>query len=183
MQFGMVRTVHPPPTNSRTSIVDDIPTAVDESERSRNTLREYGVHILRHAMGTMGSLNYFSLDKFIQDCERERESRRIWLKTRHDFIAPLYFPEDKKSLCGIREIAQKGGARNADHTLQNTGTFLKWQKKIIEMTEKQSYYPELRNSLQNEKGGQRRTTQVERVQQIQETLFPDGETPSINEEH
>jgi len=43
-----------------TSIVNDIPAAVEESERSRNTLRLYGVHILRHAMGAMGNLNYFS---------------------------------------------------------------------------------------------------------------------------
>ena len=48
-----------------TSVIDNIPVAVEESELSRNTLREYGVHILRHAMGALGSLNYFSLDKFI----------------------------------------------------------------------------------------------------------------------
>ncbi len=164
-----------------TSIIDDIPAAVAESELSRNTLRQYGVHILRHAMGAMGSLNYFSLDKFIQDCERERESRRIWLKTRHDFIVPLYFPEDKTALRGIREIAEKGGAKNADHTLNNTGAFLKWQKKILEMSEKRVYFPELSNSLQNGNGGHLRTSKEERVSQLQDTLFPDGELPSIDE--
>jgi len=50
-----------------TSIIDDIPAAVEESELSRNTLREYGVHILRHAMVALGSLNFFSLEKFIED--------------------------------------------------------------------------------------------------------------------
>ncbi|MFC1877006.1 hypothetical protein ACFL2E_07030, partial [Thermodesulfobacteriota bacterium] len=54
-----------------TSIVNDIPAAVEESERSRNTLRLYGVHILRHAMGALGNLNYFSLEKFVEDCKRE----------------------------------------------------------------------------------------------------------------
>ncbi|MBM9602615.1 trimethylamine methyltransferase family protein [Desulfopila inferna] len=161
-----------------TSIINDIPAAVEESELSRNTLREYGVHILRHAMGAMGSLNYFSLEKFIQDCERERESRRIMLKTRHDFVVPLYFPEDKHVLSGIREIAVKGGAKNADHTLNNTGAFMKWQKQLIEMSEKKVYYPEFRNSLQKHKKNIDRTTKGERVSQLQDTLFPDGDIPT-----
>jgi trimethylamine--corrinoid protein Co-methyltransferase len=159
-----------------TSIINDIPAAVEESELSRNTLREYGVHILRHAMGALGSLNYFSLDKFIQDCDRERESRKIWLRTRHDFVVPLYFPEDRTALQGIREIAEKGGAKNADHTLKNTGSFLKWQKEILTMGEKRVYFPELRNSLQNAKGDQLRTSKEERAQQLQDTLFPDSDT-------
>ncbi|MFN2354982.1 MAG: trimethylamine methyltransferase family protein [Desulfopila sp.] len=159
-----------------TSIINDIPAAVRESELSRNTLRGYGVHMLRHAMGAMGSLNYFNLDKFIQDCGRERESRRVWLKTRHDFIVPLYFPGDSLALRGIREIALKRGAKNADHTLNNTGVFLNWQKKIIQMSEKKLYFPELQTSLQKEKGNELRTTQEETAQQLQETLFPDSET-------
>lgn len=164
-----------------TSIIHDIQAAVYESERSRNTLRAYGVHILRHAMGAMGSLNYFSLDKFIMDCEQEREARRIWLKTRHDFIIPLYFPEDKTSLNGIREIAQKGGAKNADHTLKNIGTFLIWLKKIEEMSKERTYYPELKDSMQNSQGNHLRTPKEERSQQLQETFFLDGELPSVDQ--
>jgi len=157
-----------------TSIINDIPAAVAESEMSRNTLREYGVHILRHAMGAMGSLNYFSLDKFVQDCEREREIRRIWLKTRHDFIIPLYLPDDKKALSGIREIAEKGGAKNADHTLNNTGTFLQWLDVIRKRAESKVYYPELKNSLEPVKGPAiERTSKDERISQLQETLLPD----------
>ncbi|RLC14622.1 MAG: trimethylamine--corrinoid methyltransferase, partial [Deltaproteobacteria bacterium] len=106
-----------------TNIIDDIPAAVEESELSRNTLREYGVHILRHALGALGSLNYFSLDKFIQDCNRERESRKIMWETRNDFVVPLYFPEDKRVITGIKEIIEKGGAKNADHTLNNIDSF------------------------------------------------------------
>ena len=83
---------------------------MEESEISRNTLRLYGVHILRHAMGAMGNLNYFSLEKFIQDCERERIARKQWLGTRHDFVVPLHVPEDPEAVVGIREIAEKGGA-------------------------------------------------------------------------
>lgn len=161
-----------------TSIIDDIPAAVDESELSRNTLRGYGVHILRHAMGAMGSLNYFSLDKFVQDCDRERLSRKTWLRTRHDFVVPLYLPGDPFALKGIREIAEKGGAKNADHTLNNTGAFIKWQRKIVEMSEVKVYYPDLRNSLSTSKqeNGHLRATKEETVQQLQDTLFPDSET-------
>jgi trimethylamine--corrinoid protein Co-methyltransferase len=157
-----------------TSIIHDIPAAVDESELSRNTLREYGVHMLRHAMGALGSLNYFSLDKFIQDCERERYTRRIWHRTRHDFVVPLYFPEDRNALKGIREIAMKGGAKNADHTLNDMGTFLKWQQEILEKSEDRVYFPELRNSLQSGKNSHLRTSEYERKKQLQDTLFPDN---------
>jgi len=115
-----------------TRIVHDIPAAVQESEISRHVLRTYGVHILRHAMGALGNLNYFSIDKFIQDCQRERAARQQWLKTRHDFLVPLYLPEDENVVAGIREIAEKGGPQHADYTLSNVGAFLQWHSKIKE---------------------------------------------------
>jgi trimethylamine--corrinoid protein Co-methyltransferase len=59
-----------------TSIPEMNETAVMESELSRNTLRKYGVHIIRHALGAMGSLNFFSIEKFIEDCELKRETQR-----------------------------------------------------------------------------------------------------------
>jgi len=130
-----------------TSIIDDIPAAVEESELSRNTLRQYGVHILRHALGALGSLNYFSLDKFIQDCNRERESRKIMWETRHDRIVPLYFPEDKRVISGIREIIAKGGAKNADHTLNNIDSFNRWHSVVEEASYKKEYFPNLRDTV------------------------------------
>jgi trimethylamine--corrinoid protein Co-methyltransferase len=45
---------------------------------SRNALRKYGVHIVRHAMGALGSLNFFSLEKFLEDCEIERRSKMVF---------------------------------------------------------------------------------------------------------
>lgn len=156
-----------------TSIVDDISAAVEESELSRNTLREYGVHILRHAMGALGSLNYFSLHKFVQDCEREREARRIWLKTRHDFVVPLYFPEDKGVVSGIREIAEKGGVKNADHTLNNVGAFIAWRKRLARAAEVKTYFPELRNTVHNERDQLLRVPREESATQLADTLFPE----------
>jgi trimethylamine--corrinoid protein Co-methyltransferase len=154
-----------------TSIINDIAAAVEESELSRNTLREYGVHILRHAMGSLGSLNYFSLDKFIEDCRRERADRRIWLKTRHDFIVPLYVPEDKQVVRGIREIAEKGGSKNADHTLNNVGVFIKWRQKLAEATLKKAYFPELRNTVLKDSDQLNRTSRTDQATQLQETFF------------
>ena len=44
-------------TGGSTSLMELTPQAVYESESSRNSLRKYGVHIVRHAMGALGSLN------------------------------------------------------------------------------------------------------------------------------
>jgi trimethylamine--corrinoid protein Co-methyltransferase len=154
-----------------TSIISDIAAAVEESELSRNTLREYGVHILRHAMGALGSLNFFSLEKFVEDCKRERAARKVWLKMRHDFIVPLYVPEDKQVVRGIREIAEKGGPKNADHTLNNVGAFIKWRKKLAEATEKKPYFPDLRNTVRQDRDQLLRTSSADRATQLQETFF------------
>ncbi len=156
-----------------TSIINDIPAAVEESELSRNTLREYGVHILRHAMGALGSLNYFSLEKFVEDCKRERNARRIWLKARHDFIIPLYVPEDRHVIKGIREIAEKGGPKNADHTLNNVDAFFQWRRKLAKAAEKKSYFPELLNTVKKERDQLNRTSREDSAKQLQETFFLD----------
>jgi trimethylamine---corrinoid protein Co-methyltransferase len=154
-----------------TSIINDIPAAVEESELSRNTLREYGVHILRHAMGALGSLNFFSLEKFIEDCERERAARKIWLKTGHDFVIPLYLPEDKNVIGGIREIAEKGGAKNADHTLNNVGSFQRWHKTLQAASEKKLYYPDLNDTINRDKSRLKRVPEQESVTQLQDTFL------------
>lgn len=154
-----------------TSIINDIPAAVEESEISRNTLRLYGVHILRHAMGAMGNLNYFSLEKFVEDCERERTARKIWLKTRHDFIVPLFMPEDPDAVSGIREIAEKGGAKNANHTLKHVDAFARWHKVLAEAGEKQSYYPELKDFSPSRGEKVVRGPAEESVTQLQETFL------------
>ncbi|MCP4671701.1 MAG: trimethylamine--corrinoid methyltransferase [Desulfobacula sp.] len=105
--------------------------AVLESASSRDILRVYGVHILRHAFGALGSLNYFSVEKFIKDCEMERESIKAFTgNLESQFIQPLYFPQDNQAMQGIREIAEKGNPKYADHTLRNVESFMKWEKTI-----------------------------------------------------
>ena len=145
--------------------------AVEESELSRNTLREFGVHILRHAMGAMGSLNFFSLEKFIEDCKRERATRKIWLKMRHDFVLPLYVPEDQHVVSGIREIAEKGGPKNADHTLKNVDAFIRWRKKLMEVAEQKVYFPEFQDTIRKEKNALDRAPRKDRATQLQDTFF------------
>jgi trimethylamine--corrinoid protein Co-methyltransferase len=154
-----------------TNIVNDIPAAVEESERSRNTLRLYGVHILRHAMGAMGNLNYFSLEKFIEDCKRERTARLQWLRTRHDFIVPLHLPEDLDAVSGIREIAERGGAKNADHTLKHVDAFAQWQKVLTQAGEKKAYFPELKDVATFIKEDVERGPEEEAIAQLQETFL------------
>jgi trimethylamine---corrinoid protein Co-methyltransferase len=131
-----------------TSIADVTPEAVSESELSRNTLRKYGVHLLRHAMGALASLNFFSLTKFIEDCERERRAEKIFSDHQEDKgIIPLYFPDDDKAMAGIREIAEKGNPKHADHTLKNVESFMAWEKRINEAARKKLYYPELKDTV------------------------------------
>lgn len=114
-------------TGGSTSIPDVTSEAIIESELSRNTLRRYGVHIVRHAMGALGSLNFFSLEKLFEDCECEKRSRKLFDAMPKDIgVIPLYFPADEASLEGIREIAEIGNPKNANHTLKNVDSFRQW---------------------------------------------------------
>jgi trimethylamine--corrinoid protein Co-methyltransferase len=131
-------------TGGSTSLPDVTPQALTDSELSRNTLRKYGVHILRHAMGALGSLNFFSLEKFMEDCARERRSRIIFESIPKDIgMIPMYFPGDDQALAGIREIAEKGNPKNADHTLKKVDSFRLWEERIIQAAKKKCYYPQL----------------------------------------
>ncbi|WP_136799612.1 trimethylamine methyltransferase family protein [Desulfosediminicola ganghwensis] len=118
-------------TGGSTSLTEVSSLAIFESEMSRNSLRKYGVHIVRHAMGALGSLNFFSKEKFLEDCERERYSRKLFeARPQNTGVLPLYFPADDNALAGIREIAEKGNPRLADHTLKNVDSFCLWQNAI-----------------------------------------------------
>ncbi len=131
-----------------TSLTDLTVQSVSESELSRNSMRKYGVHIVRHAMGAMGSLNFFSLEKFLEDCERERRSKKIFEESPKDRgVIPMYFPEDDEALSGIREIAEKGNPKSADHTLKNVDSFRLWENKINEAAKKKLYYPQLNDTV------------------------------------
>ena len=131
-----------------TSLTDVTLQAMSESELSRNTLRKYGVHVIRHAMGALGSLNFFSLEKFMDDCERERRSKQIFESVPKDRgVIPLYFPADDEALAGIRQIAEKGNPKSADHTLKNVDAFRLWETKINEAARKKLYYPQISDTV------------------------------------
>jgi trimethylamine---corrinoid protein Co-methyltransferase len=135
-------------TGGSTSLTDVSPEAVFESELSRNSLRKYGVHILRHAMGALGSLTFFSIEKFIEDCESERYSKEIFAACpKSAGVIPLYFPGDDHAFEGIREIAEKGNPQIADHTLKNVDSFRLWQKTINDAAEKKLYCPQLNDTV------------------------------------
>jgi len=131
-----------------TSLTDVTIQAVSESELSRNSLRKYGVHIVRHALGALGSLNFFSLEKFLEDCERERRSERIFAQSPKDRgVIPMYLPADDEALAGIREIAAKGNPKSADHTLRNVDSFRRWESAINTAASKKLYYPQLNDTV------------------------------------
>lgn len=131
-----------------TSIAELTSEAVFESELSRNTLRKYGVHIIRHAMGALGSLNFFSLEKFEEDCERERKNSKLFAEAPVDKgIIPLYIPADLEAMEGIKEIAEKGGPKNAEHTLRKVDSFIKWENGINKAAENKLYYPNINDTV------------------------------------
>ena len=131
-----------------TSLTDVTIQAVSESELSRNSLRKYGVHVVRHALGALGSLNFFSLEKFLEDCERERRSKQIFTESPKDRgVIPMYFPADDQALAGIREIAEKGNPKSADHTLKNVDSFRLWESTINAAAKKKLYYPQLNDTV------------------------------------
>ncbi|WP_163339434.1 trimethylamine methyltransferase family protein [Desulfopila sp. IMCC35008] len=144
-------------TGGSTSLIDVTPHAVFESELSRNSLRKYGVHILRHAMGALGSLNFFSMEKFLEDCERERYSRKIFKTcSKNVGVMPLYFPRDDHAFEGIREIAEKGNPKCTDHTLKNVDSFRQWEKIINDAAQKKLYCPQLNDTvIEAMSGGER----------------------------
>lgn len=131
-----------------TSLKEVGQAAIEESERSRDILRKYGVHIVRHAMGALGSLNFFSLEKFIEDCKAERFAQKRFRGTTYPMgVLPLYFPADDKSLEGIREIAEKGNPKSADHTLKNVEAFMKWEEVINTAAMNEIHYPDLDDNV------------------------------------
>ena len=131
-----------------TSLTDVTLQAVSESELSRNSLRKYGVHVVRHAMGALGSLNFFSLEKFLEDCERERRSEQTFDQSPKDRgVIPMYFPADDQAMAGIREIAEKGNPKSADHTLKNVDSFRLWEDTINQAAKKKLYYPQLSDTV------------------------------------
>lgn len=131
-----------------TSISEFTSEAVIESSLSRNTLRKYGVHIIRHAMGAMGSLNFFSPEKFEEDCERERSNLQLFSNAPQDRgIIPLYTPVDPEAMEGIREIAGKGCPKNAEHTLRNVDSFFSWEKFINESAKDKLYYSNINDTV------------------------------------
>jgi len=58
-------------------------------------------------------------------------------------MIPLYFPGDDEALEGIREVAEKGNPKFADHTLSNVDSFRLWEDIISQAAKKKVYYPQL----------------------------------------
>ena len=80
----------------------------------------------------------------MEDCEREKNSKQVFDGIPKDKgVIPMYFPGDDRSLAGIREIAEKGNPRDAEHTLNNVDSFRLWEDAIKQAAKKKVYYPQL----------------------------------------
>ena len=91
--------------------------------------------------------NFFSLEKFEEDCDCERKNLSLFKDaSKNKGIIPLYLPTDESSMVGIREIAEKGGPKNAEHTLQNVDSFLKWEQKINAVARGKLYFPHINDT-------------------------------------
>jgi trimethylamine--corrinoid protein Co-methyltransferase len=48
---------------------------------------------------------------------------------------------------GVREVAEKGGPKNAEHTLRKVESFINWEKNINKAAEKKLYYPNINDTV------------------------------------
>ncbi len=115
-----------------TSLSDDTDEAIEESRVNRDRMRRYGTHIIRHAFGALGNLNFFSLHKFNEDCRIETESRADFRKNAIGGldVLPNFMPRDDKAFQGIQEVAEKGNPMVTDHSLRNVDAFMKWEARF-----------------------------------------------------
>ncbi len=75
-------------------------------------------------------------------------SPESFLTQNHDTgVLPLYFPGDDHAFEGIREIAEKGNAKFAEHTLKNVDSFCLWEKTINDAAKKKLYCPQLNDTV------------------------------------
>ncbi|MCF8107719.1 MAG: trimethylamine methyltransferase family protein [Desulfohalobiaceae bacterium] len=115
-----------------TSLSEDTQQAIEESKIKRDNMRRYGTHILRHAFGALGNLNYFSLYKFVEDCKAETESRAAFRKNALGGldVLPNFLPGDDDALAGIQEMAEQGSPMQTNHTLRNIDAFRQWEDRF-----------------------------------------------------
>ena len=84
---------------------------------------------------------------------------------------PLPLPEDLDAVSGIREIAERGGAKNADHTLNHVDAFARWHQVLADAGEKKVYFPELRDVTTDFGEEVERGSEEEIITQLQETFL------------
>jgi trimethylamine--corrinoid protein Co-methyltransferase len=115
-----------------TSLSDDTDEAIEESRVNRDRMRRYGTHIIRHAFGALGNLNFFSLHKFSEDCRIEAASRADFRKNAIGGldVLPNFLPKDDKALRAIEEIADRGNPMVTDHSLRNVDAFMNWETRF-----------------------------------------------------
>ena len=115
-----------------TSVSENLQQAIEESKNSRNKLRRYGAHMVRHAFGALGNLQFFNPKKFVEDCKNETMVRRETDRNAIGEISvlPLHIPADDQAMEAIFELALKGNPKIMDHSLRNVDVFRKWEERV-----------------------------------------------------
>lgn len=115
-----------------TSVSENLQQAIEESKNGRNKLRRYGAHMVRHAFGALGNLQFFNPKKLEEDCRTEAEARRAIDRNAIGEISvlPLHIPSDDQAMEAIFEFSEKGNPKITDHSLRNVDVFRKWEERI-----------------------------------------------------
>ena len=101
--------------------------ALQDGDRGRRILCEFGVHNARHCFGVLDNLNFFSEEAFVKDCE----AHRSYLKSKPEkqTLTPLHIPTDDQALEVIRRVA--GGDYYVDyHTTAHISVFDDWADEL-----------------------------------------------------
>ena len=116
---------------------ENLDQAIQESRNSRNRIRRYGAHMIRHAFGALGNLQFFNPQKFEADCMAELETRQgINTNVIGEInVLPLHLPPDPHALEAISEFARKGNPKITDHTLKNVNAFRQWEEEVARQEE------------------------------------------------
>ncbi|MEJ2170555.1 MAG: trimethylamine methyltransferase family protein [Desulfobacterales bacterium] len=102
--------------------------ALQDGQRGRQTLCDFGVHCARHCFGVLDNLNFFSEEAFQADCRAHRQ----YLASRQDAgaLMPLYLPEDHQAFDVIQRVASAD--YHVDfHTTANLNAFDNWAQTVV----------------------------------------------------
>lgn len=102
---------------------------------------------------------------------RRQHSRRLCLRFQ---ALPLSFHRRKGLFQGrqdLEEIAEKGGPKNAEHTLNHVGAFYRWHARLVDAAREKEYFPKLDPTVNGANGKLERGSEEDGYTQLQDTFL------------